>query len=93
VLLVPALDGFLHKIVSPTAGKSEPFPRIWAFLYSFFKSVKLQSVDTLVSFDVSLFTNVPINALHLVSNKLHKSDTLVKWSALQAIAIVELQEV
>jgi hypothetical protein len=58
------------------------------------KSVNLQSLDTLVSFDVvSLFTNVPVDkALQVIRNKLH-NNTLAEWSVLQVEAIMELLEV
>jgi hypothetical protein len=58
------------------------------------KPVNLQSPDALVSFDVSLFTNVPVNeALQVIRNKLHKGDTLAERSVLQVEAIMELLEV
>jgi hypothetical protein len=59
------------------------------------KSVNLQSLDTLVSFDVvSLFTNVPVDeALQVIRNKLHNDNTLAEWSVLQVEAILELLEV
>jgi hypothetical protein len=57
------------------------------------KSVNLQSLDTVASFDVSLFTNVPVNeALQVISNKLHNDDTLAECSALQVKVIMELLE-
>jgi hypothetical protein len=42
---------------------------------------------------VSPFTNVPVDALQVISNKLHNDKTLAKRSALQAEAIMELLEV
>jgi hypothetical protein len=90
-----ALAGFLHKILSPLAGKSESFVKNSAHFVQLLKSVNLQPPDTLVSFDVvSLFTNVPVDeALQVISNKLHNDDTLAERSALQAEAIMELLEV
>jgi hypothetical protein len=59
------------------------------------KSVNLQSLDTLISFDnVSLYTNVPADeVLQFIYNKLHNNDTLAERSALQAKAITDLYEV
>jgi hypothetical protein len=55
------------------------------------KSVNLQSLDTLISFDISLFTNVPVDeALQVIRNKLHNDDTLVERSVKQIEAIMEL---
>jgi hypothetical protein len=57
-----ALARFLHKILSPLAGKSESFVKNSGHFVQLFKSVNLQSSDTLVSSDVvSLFTNVPVD--------------------------------
>jgi hypothetical protein len=59
------------------------------------KSVNLQSLDTLVSFDVvSLLINVHAEeALHVIRNKLHNNNTLAKRSVLQVEAVMELLEV
>jgi hypothetical protein len=59
------------------------------------KSVNVQSLDSLVSFDVvSLFTNVPVDkALQVIRNKLHNDDKLAEWPVLQVEAIMELLEV
>jgi hypothetical protein len=58
------------------------------------KSVNLQSLDNLISFDVSLFTNVPVNeALQVIRNKLHNDDILAERSVLLVEAIMELLEV
>jgi hypothetical protein len=55
------------------------------------KSVNFQSLDALISFDVSLFTNVPVDeALQVIRNKLHNDDTLAEHSVLQVEAIMEL---
>jgi hypothetical protein len=57
------------------------------------KSVDLPTLDALVSFDISLFTNAPVDeALQIMSNELHNNDTLAERSALQAEAIIELLE-
>jgi hypothetical protein len=60
-----------------------------------FKSVNLQYLGTLVSFDViSLFTNAPVNkALQVIRNKLHNDDTLAEWSVWWVEAIMKLLEV
>jgi hypothetical protein len=87
--------GFLHKILSPLAGKLESFIKNSGHFVRLLKSVNLQYSDTLISFDVvSLFTNVPVDeALRVIRNKLHSDDTLVERSALQVEAIMELLEV
>jgi hypothetical protein len=90
-----ALAGFLHKILSPFARKSESFVKISGNFVQLLKSVDLQSLNTLVSSDVvSHFTNVPANeALQVTRNKLHNNDTLGEWSVLQVKAIMELLEI
>jgi hypothetical protein len=79
------LAGFLHKILSPHAGKSESFVKNSGHFVQLFKSVNLQSSDTLVIFDiVSLFTNVPVDkALQVIRNKLYNDDILVEQSVLR----------
>jgi hypothetical protein len=58
------------------------------------KFVNLQSPDALVSFVVTLFTNVPVDeALQVISKELRNDDTLAEESVLQAEAIMELLEV
>jgi hypothetical protein len=54
-----------------------------------FKSVNLQILDTVVSFDVvSLFTNVPVDeALQDIRNKLHNDEILPEQYLLQVGAI------
>jgi hypothetical protein len=89
-----ALVGFLRKIVCPLAGKSESFVKNLGHFVQLLKSVNLQSSDTLVSFDVSLFTNVPVNEdLQVIRNKLHNNDTLAEPSVLQVEPIVDLLDV
>jgi hypothetical protein len=90
-----ALAGFLHKILSPHAGKLESFIKNLGYFIQLLKSVHLQSSDTLISFDVvRLLTNVPVDeALQVIRNKLHNNDTLVERSVLQVKAIVDLLEV
>jgi hypothetical protein len=90
-----ALAGFLHEILSPFAGKSKFFVKNSGYFIQLLKSVNLQSLDTLVSFDtVSLFTSVPVDgALQVITNKLHNDDTLVEQPDLEAGAIMELLEV
>ncbi|PNF42699.1 hypothetical protein B7P43_G14177 [Cryptotermes secundus] len=90
-----ALAGFLHKILSPFAGKSDSFVKNSAHFIQLLKTVNLHSQDTLVSFDiVSLSTNVPVNeVLHIIENKLHDDVTLAERSVLQVGAIMELLEV
>jgi hypothetical protein len=54
-------------------------------------SVKILSFDTLVSFDVSLFTNVPVDeVLQVISNKFHNNDTVLERSVLHVEANMEL---
>jgi hypothetical protein len=81
-----ALDDFLHKILSPLAEKLESFVKNSGQL----KSLNLQFLDTLISFDVvSLFTNVPVDkALQVIRNKLHNDDSLAEWSIVQVRVIM-----
>jgi hypothetical protein len=93
-----AMAGFLHKILvfstSPLAGNSESFIKNLGNLVQLLMSVNLQSLDTLVSFDGSLFTNIPVDkALQVIGNKLHNDDTLAERSVLQVEVIMELLEV
>jgi hypothetical protein len=59
------------------------------------KSVNIQTLDALVSFDVvNLFINIPVyEALQVITNKLFNDDTLLEQSVLQVKAIMELLEV
>jgi hypothetical protein len=84
------MDDFLHKILRLLAGKSESFVKNLDHFVQFLKSVNLQSVDTVVSFDdVSLLTNAPVTKVQcLISDKLHNDDTLPCRQA-----IMELLEV
>jgi hypothetical protein len=54
------------------------------------KFVNLQSVDTLVNFDVvRLFTTAPVDeALQVISINLHNDDTMAELSVLQVEAIM-----
>ncbi|PNF18952.1 hypothetical protein B7P43_G14912, partial [Cryptotermes secundus] len=88
-----ALAGFLHRILSPFAGKSDSFVKNSAHFVQLLKTVNLHSQDTLISFDISLFTNVPVDeVLQIVENKLHNDVTLMEGSVLQVEAIMELLE-
>jgi hypothetical protein len=88
-----ALAGFLHKILSPFAGKSESIIKNLGHFMQLLKSVNLPSRDTFISFDVSLFSNVPVSEAQIIRNKLHNDDTLVEQSVLHVKAIMELLEV
>jgi hypothetical protein len=56
------LAEFLNNILTPLAEKSESFVKNSDHFLQLLKSVNLQSLGTLVSFDVvSLLTNVPID--------------------------------
>jgi hypothetical protein len=58
------------------------------------KSVNFQSLDTLLSSDVSFFINIPfVEALQIISSKLHNDGTIMEWSVLQLKAIMELLKV
>jgi hypothetical protein len=76
------LASFLCKILSPLGGNQESFFKYSGHFVQLLKSVNLQSLDTLVSFDVvRLFTNLPVNkALQVIKNKLHNDDTLAEQS-------------
>jgi hypothetical protein len=89
------LAGFIYKILSPLAGKSESFVKNSGHFVQLLKSVNLRSSDALVSFDVvSLFTNVTVDeALEVIRDKLTNDDTLTERSALQVEVIMELLEV
>jgi hypothetical protein len=89
------LAGFLHKILSPLADRSESFVKNSGHFIQLFKLVNLRRQDTLVSFDVvSLFTNVPVDeALQVVRNKLANDNTLAERSILKVEAIMELLDV
>jgi hypothetical protein len=90
-----ALAGFLHKILSPVAGRSESFVKNSGHFIQLLKPVNLQRQDTLVSFDVvSLFTNVPVDeALQVIRNKIENDNTLAERSILKVEAIMELLDV
>jgi hypothetical protein len=90
-----ALADFLHKILIPLAGKWKSSVKNVSHFLQLLKTANLQSLDTLVNFDVvSLFTNVPVSeALQVIKNKLHNDATLAEQSVLQVEAIVELLEV
>jgi hypothetical protein len=89
-----ALAGFIQKILSPLAVRSESFIKNSAYFIQLLKSVNLQSLGILVSFDISLFNSGPVDeALQVISNKLQNDYTLVEQFALQAEAIVEMLEV
>jgi hypothetical protein len=90
-----ALAGFLHKILSPLAGRSESFVKNSGHFIQLLKPVNLRRQDTLVSFDVvSLFTNVPVDeALQVINNKLTNDNTLAERSILKVEAIMELLDV
>jgi hypothetical protein len=90
-----ALSGFLHKILSPIAGKSESFVKNSDHFIQPLISVNLQNTDSLVSFDViSLLTNVPIGEnLDVIRSKLQDDNTLAERSILQVEDIMELLEV
>jgi hypothetical protein len=87
--------GFLHKILSPLARKSESFGKNSGRFVRLLKSVNLQSLGTLVNFDVvSLFTDVRVDEpLKVIRNKLHNDDTLAERSVLEVEAAMELLEV
>jgi hypothetical protein len=73
------LAGFSHKVLCPLAERSKAFVKNSGHFVSLLKSVILQSPDTLVTFDVSLFTNVLANeSLYVIKNKLRNDDTLAE---------------
>jgi hypothetical protein len=58
------------------SGKLEFFVKYSGHFVQLLKPVNLQSPDTHVSFDVSLFADLPVDeALQIISNKLHIDDT------------------
>jgi hypothetical protein len=89
------LAGFLHKILSSFVGKDESFIKNSGHFTELWKSVNLQSLDALVSFQVvSLFTKVCIGEdLQVNRSKLQKDGTLVERSALQVEAFIDQLEV
>jgi hypothetical protein len=89
-----ALAGIPRKMLSPLSGKSESFVKNSGHFIQLLKLVNLQSPDTLVSFDVVIFTNVPVDeALQVISKELRNDDTMAERSVLQAEATMELLEV
>jgi hypothetical protein len=89
------LAGFLHKILSPLAGRSESFVKNTGHFIQLLKSVNLRRQDTLDSFEVvSLFTNVPVDeALQAIRNKLTNDNSLAELPNLKVEAIMELLNV
>jgi hypothetical protein len=87
--------GFLHRIFSHLAGKSQSFVKNSDHFVQLLKAANPRSQDTLVNFDVvSLFTNVPVDeTLQIIENKLHNDDKLAEPSILQLEAIMEMLEV
>jgi hypothetical protein len=90
-----ALAGFLYKLLSPLAGKSESSVKNSDNFIQLLRYIDLQHLDILVSFIVvSLFTNVPVDEpLEVISKKLHNFHTLSECSTLPVKAIMELFEV
>jgi hypothetical protein len=89
------LAGFLHKILSPQAGRSNSFVKNSGHFIELLKPVDLQKQDIFASFDVvSLFTNVTVDeTLQVIRVRLENDNTLTERSVLKVDAIMELLEV
>jgi hypothetical protein len=74
------LPGSLHKTLSALAGKSEFFVKDISYFIQLLKSVVLQSLGTLVSFEsVSTFTNFPVDeVLRVTRNKIQNDHTIME---------------
>jgi hypothetical protein len=89
------LAGFLYKILSPLAGRSDSFVTNFGHFIELLKPIDLQKQDILASFDVvTLFTNVSVDeTLQVIRGMLENDNTLTECSVLKVDAIMELLEV
>jgi hypothetical protein len=60
------------------------------FRYHLVQDIILQNGDYLVSFDISLFTNVPVEeVLQVIRNRLSTDPSFPEYSPLQVEAVIE----
>jgi hypothetical protein len=86
-----ALGKFLHKILSRLVGNTDFFMRNSESFIKLVWDINLQNEDCLVNFDVSLFTNVPLEeVLQVIKNRLNMDPSLPEHSPLQVEDIMEL---
>jgi hypothetical protein len=79
--------------VSALSEKLDSFVKNSGYFVKFLKYANLKSLDTLVRFDVSLFTTQVKETLKIVRNKVNNDETLAERSVLQVKAFLELLEV
>jgi hypothetical protein len=86
-----ALAEFLHKILSPLAGNTCFFVKDSEYLIKSIQDINLQNGDSLVSFDVSLFTNIPVEeVLQVIKNRLNTDPCFPECSPLQVKDVMKL---
>jgi hypothetical protein len=86
-----ALPDFLHKILSPVAGNTDSFLKNSKHFIKLTQEMNLRNEDYLVSFDVSLFTKIPVEeVLHAIRNRLNPNSSFPEHSPLQVEDIMEL---
>jgi hypothetical protein len=90
-----ALADFLHKILSPLAGKIGSFMKDSEHFIKSKKDINPQNEDCLVSFDtVSLFTNLPVEeVLQVIRNRLSADPSFPERSPLQVADVMELLDI
>jgi hypothetical protein len=85
------LAEFLHKILSPLAGNTTSFVKNSEHLIKSIQDINLLNGDYLVSFDVGLFTNVPVKeVLQVIRSRLSADPSLPECSPLQVVDVMEL---
>jgi hypothetical protein len=86
-----ALAEFLHKILSRLVGNIDFFMRNSESFIKLVWEINLQNEDCLVNFDISLFTNVPLEeVLQVIRNRLNMDPSFPERSPLQVEDVMEL---
>jgi hypothetical protein len=66
-----ALADFLPKILGPLVGSTDSFMKNSEHFIKLIQDINLQNEDYLVSFDITLFTNAPVEeVLQIIRNRL-----------------------